>query len=158
MASAICAMRWAAACPGNDRYPAGRVASPRWRWLSSSIASRRWVVWKNSRVLLPAVSWWAVAVQDETLTLSWLQNGERHWHGADLPADLCRDGLPMQRQALGELCADLLLDCGLSPAAVDLELLLPLQACQWISTPRLLGGGNDGSDGPPVTLTLNNDP
>ena len=58
----------------------------------------------------------AVAVQDETLTLSWLQNGERHWHGADLPADLCRDGLPMQRQALGELCADLLLDCGLISA------------------------------------------
>ena len=84
----------------------------------------------------------AVAVQDETLTLSWLQNGERHWHGADLPADLCRDGLPMQRQALGELCADLLLDCGLSPAAVDLELLLPLQACQW----RLLAGSDGGSD------------
>lgn len=84
----------------------------------------------------------AVAVQDETLTLSWLQNGERHWRGADLPADLCRDGLPMQRQALGELCADLLLDCGLSPAAVDLELLLPLQACQW----RLLAGSDGGAD------------
>ena len=84
----------------------------------------------------------ALAVQDETLTLSWLQNGERHWRGADLPADLCRDGLPMQRQALGELCADLLLDCGLSPAAVDLELLLPLQACQW----RLLAGSDGGSD------------
>ena len=80
----------------------------------------------------------AVAVQDETLTLSWLQNGERHWHGADLPADLCRDGLPMQRQALGELCADLLLDCGLSPAAVDLELLLPLQASAQLSCCDLL--------------------
>ncbi len=74
----------------------------------------------------------AVAVQDETLTLSWLQNGERHWRGADLSADLCRDGLPMQRQALGELCVDLLLNCGISPAAVDLQLLLPLDACHWL--------------------------
>ena len=82
-----------------------------------------------------------VAVQDETLTLSWLQNGERQWRGVDLPVDLCRDGLPMQRQALGELCADLLLDCGLSPAAVDLELLLPLEACQW----RLLAGSDGGA-------------
>jgi len=84
----------------------------------------------------------AVAVQDETLTLSWLQNGQRQWRGVDLPVDLCRDGLPMQRQALGELCADLLLDCGLSPAAVDLELLLPLEACQW----RLLAGSDGGAD------------
>ena len=84
----------------------------------------------------------AAAVQDETLTLSWLQNGERQWRGVDLPVDLCRDGLPMQRQALGELCADLLLDCGLSPAAVDLELLMPLEACQW----RLLAGSDGGAD------------
>jgi len=83
-----------------------------------------------------------VAVQDETLTLSWLQHGERQWRGADLPPDLVRDGLPMQRQAIGELCADLLLDCGLSPAVVDLELLLPLDACQW----RLLATSSGAAD------------
>ena len=77
-----------------------------------------------------------MAVEGDSLTLSWLKDGKRQWRCERLPADLCRDGLPMQRQALGELCADLLLDSGLSTPGVDLELLLPLQACQW----RLLEG------------------
>ena len=47
----------------------------------------------------------------------------------------------MQRQALGELCADLLLDSGLSPLAVDLDVLLPLEACHW----RLLDSQGDGA-------------
>ncbi len=80
-----------------------------------------------------------MAVEGDSLTLSWVKDGQRQWRCEQLPADLCRDGLPMQRQALGELCADLLLDSGLSMPGVDLELLLPLQACQW----RLLQGDGD---------------
>ena len=80
-------------------------------------------------------------VQGDRLTLSWLKDGERQWRSEVLPPDLIRDGLPMQRQALGELCADLLLDSGLSPLAVDLDVLLPLEACHW----RLLDSQGDGA-------------
>lgn len=73
----------------------------------------------------------AIAVQDEKLTLTWQEGDERQWRSAPLPADVCRQGLPMQRQALGELCADLLLDSGLAPASVDVHLLLPVEACHW---------------------------
>ncbi|MGC6482377.1 MAG: hypothetical protein ACON4T_02245 [Synechococcus sp.] len=83
-----------------------------------------------------------MAVQGDTLTLSWRQDEEQYWRRADLPADLCQAGLPMQRQALGDFCADLLLDCGLTPSAVDLELLLPLESCQW----RRLAGSGPGDD------------
>ncbi len=77
-----------------------------------------------------------MAVQDDTLTLTWMEAGERQWRRVGMPKDLCRDGLPMQRESLGELCAELLFDNGLPPALVDLELLLPLEACHW----RLLAG------------------
>ena len=102
-----------------DRVPAlGRL-----EWLFRSFAPRHRVV---------------LAVEDNSLTLSWWQHGERQWRLEPLPADLCQHGLPQQRQALGELCADLLLDCGLSPVAVDLVLFLPLPACEW----RLLTGAD----------------
>ena len=77
-----------------------------------------------------------MAVQDDMLTLTWMAEGERQWRRVAMPADCCRDGLPMQRESLGELCAELLFDNGLPPALVDLELLLPLEACHW----RLLAG------------------
>jgi len=77
-----------------------------------------------------------MAVQDDTLTLTWMEAGERQWRRVGMPKDLCRDGLPMQRESLGELCAELLFDNGLPPELVDLELLLPLEACHW----RLLAG------------------
>lgn len=84
-----------------------------------------------------------MAVQGDTLTLSWLKDGERQWRSTELPQDLCRDGLPMQRQALGELCADLLLDSGFSLPTLDLDVRLPLEACQW----RLLEGEGQGGRG-----------
>jgi type IV pilus assembly protein PilN len=77
-----------------------------------------------------------MAVQDDMLTLTWMAAGERQWRRVAMPADCCRDGLPMQRESLGEHCADLLLDSGLPPTSVDLELLMPVEACQW----RLLAG------------------
>jgi len=82
-----------------------------------------------------------MAVQDDMLTLTWMADGERQWRRVAMPADCCRDGLPMQRESLGEHCADLLLDSGLPPASVDLELLLPLEACHW----RLLAGDGASS-------------
>ena len=82
-----------------------------------------------------------MAVQDDMLTLTWMADGERQWRRVAMPADCCRDGLPMQRESLGEYCADLLLDSGLPSASVDLELLLPLEACHW----RLLAGDGASS-------------
>jgi len=49
--------------------------------------------------------------------------------------------MPLQQDALAEFIADLLLESGLPPSVVDLELLLPLQACQW----RVLMPAPDGS-------------
>ena len=86
-----------------------------------------------------------MVVHDDMLTLTWMAAGERQWCRVPMPAECCREGLPMQRETLGEHCADLLLDNGLPPTAVDLELLLPMEACHW----RLLAG-----DGLAVSLSL----
>ena len=95
-----------------ERFPAlGRVVE-----VSESLLLRQQVV---------------MAVVGDTLTFSWVQAGKRQWRSESLPDDLCRDGLPMQRQALGEFCADLLLDSGLSLATIDLEVFLPPEACHW---------------------------
>ena len=72
-----------------DRFPAlGRVAEA-----SESLLRRQQVV---------------MTVLGDTLTFSWIQAGERQWRTETIPDDLCRDGLPIQRQALGEFCACLL--------------------------------------------------
>ena len=50
------------------------------------------------------------------------------------PEGFCRDGMPLQREAMAELLADLLLDHDLMDAQV--ELLLPLAGAHW----RVLDG------------------
>ena len=77
-----------------------------------------------------------LAADDRVLTLSWWARGERRLIHSDLPPDLCQKGLPLQRQVLAEMVADLLLEQNISPFSVELELLLPLQSCHW----RLLEG------------------
>ena len=74
--------------------------------------------------------------EDEALHLArWSSDG---WalSNVALPPDLCRSGQPLNSDVLGETIADLLLEQGLSPPLVEIELLLPVASCQW----RLLEG------------------
>jgi type IV pilus assembly protein PilN len=71
------------------------------------------------------------APSDQQLVLAWRQGSTWRQRQAPLPADICRDGLPLQRDALADFIADLLLDSGLPPRVVDLVLILPLEACHW---------------------------
>jgi len=88
-----------------------------------------------------------LAPEDEALHLAWWsQDG---WETASmvLPPDLCRFGQPLNREALGETIADLLLERGLSLPQVEIVLLLPLSSCQWrvlegTASASLSGGGD----------------
>ena len=77
-----------------------------------------------------------LAADDRVLILVWWDQGEEQLIQTDLPPDLIQQGLPLQRNVLAEMVADLLVDQSLSPHSVELELLLPLPSCQW----RLLDG------------------
>jgi hypothetical protein len=55
---------------------------------------------------------------------------------------VCRDGVPLQREAVGELIADLIFDCD-CPGA-ELVLCLPLEAASWCVVD---GYGANGSPG-----------
>ena len=72
-----------------------------------------------------------LAPEDDSLHLALSSQGERQIASLALPPDLCRMGQPLDRQALGETIADLLLERGQIPARVSVELLLPLPSCQW---------------------------
>ena len=76
-----------------------------------------------------------LAPEDDSLHLAWSSQGEQQIASLALPPDLCRMGQPLDRQALGETIADLLLERGLIPARVSVELLLPLPSCQWRVVP-----------------------
>lgn len=95
-----------------ERFPALERSLLAWR----SLVSRQ-TVW--------------FAPSDQQLVLAWRQGSTWQQRQAPLPADLCRDGLPLQRDALADFIADLLLDSGLPPRVVDLVLILPLEACHW---------------------------
>ena len=58
------------------------------------------------------------------------------------PDGVCRDGVPLQREAVGELIADLIFDCN-CPGA-ELVLCLPLNAASWCVVD---GYGSDRSPG-----------
>ena len=77
-----------------------------------------------------------LAPDDEVLHLAWCSQDSWEMAKVELPPDLCRSGQPLNRDALGETIADLLLERGMSPPQVEVELLLPLASCQW----RLLEG------------------
>ncbi len=83
-----------------------------------------------------------LAADDHALSLSWRDRDEQRLVHADLPPDLCRRGVPLQRQALAETVADLLLEQNIAPVSVELELLLPLPSCHW----RLLEGASGLDD------------
>ena len=70
-----------------------------------------------------------IAVSNTNLVCYWNQGG--HWQQRVVawPDGVCRDGVPLQREAVGELIADLIFDCD-CPGA-ELVLCLPLAAAAW---------------------------
>lgn len=82
------------------------------------------------RSLMARQAVWLAPASDQLELMWWQQDAWCH-RAANLPADICRDGLPLQREALAEFIADLLLESGLPPTVVDLHLMLPLEAGQW---------------------------
>ena len=77
-----------------------------------------------------------LAASDRVLSLAWWEQGEQRIINTDLPPDLYQGGVPLQREVLAELVADLLIEQGIPSVSVELELLLPLSICDW----RLLEG------------------
>ena len=77
-----------------------------------------------------------LAASDRVLSLAWWEQGEQRIINTDLPPDLCQGGVPLQREVLAEMVADLLIEQGVASVSVELELLLPLPSCHW----RLLEG------------------
>ena len=75
-------------------------------------------------------------VSDQRLVCSWRSQLGWVWRSATWPEACCREGLPLQPDAMGELLADLLLDVDL--VGTQVELALPLEACEW----RVLDGGD----------------
>ena len=70
-----------------------------------------------------------IAVNNTNLVCCWNQAGNWHQRVVAWPDGVCRDGVPLQREAVGELIADLIFDCN-CPGA-ELVLCLPLQAASW---------------------------
>ncbi len=65
--------------------------------------AERWLL--QQRVLL--------VVDESALVMLWKQGERLTLRHVPLPQGLCREGMPTQPQALGELLGDLLLDIGL---------------------------------------------
>ena len=84
-----------------------------------SLAWRRLVDLKP--VLMP--------VNNTSLVCCWEQRGRWQQRVVGWPEGVCRDGVPLQREAVGELIADLIFDCD-CPGG-ELVLCLPLEAASW---------------------------
>ena len=83
-----------------------------------------------------------MAVNNTSLVCCWDQSGRWQQRVVGWPEGVCRDGVPLQREAVGELIADLIFDCD-CPGA-ELVLCLPLRAASWCVVD---GYGSDGSPG-----------
>ena len=81
-------------------------------------------------------------VNNTGLVCCWEQRGRWQQRVVGWPEGVCRDGVPLQREAVGELIADLIFDCD-CPGA-ELVLCLPLEAASWCVVD---GFGADGSPG-----------
>ena len=96
------------------------------------------LAWRRLVDLKPVL----MVVNNTSLVCCWNQGG--HWlqRVVTWPDGVCRDGVPLQREAVGELIADLIFDCD-CPGA-ELVLCLPLDAASWCVVD---GYGSDGSPG-----------
>ena len=83
-----------------------------------------------------------IAVNNMGLVCCWAKAGRWQRQVVAWPDGVCRDGVPLQREVIGELIADLIFDCD-CPGA-ELVLCLPLQAGSWCVVD---GYGSDGSPG-----------
>ena len=83
-----------------------------------------------------------IAVNNTGLVCGWAKAGRWQQKVVAWPDGVCRDGVPLQREVIGELIADLIFDCD-CPGA-ELVLCLPLQAGSWCVVD---GYGSDGSPG-----------
>ena len=83
-----------------------------------------------------------IAVNNTGLVCGWAKAGCWQQKVVAWPDGVCRDGVPLQREVIGELIADLIFDCD-CPGA-ELVLCLPLQAGSWCVVD---GYGSDGSPG-----------
>ena len=79
-------------------------------------------------------------VNNTSLVCCWEQRGRWQQRVVGWPEGVCSDGVPLQREVVGELIADLIFDCD-CPGA-ELGLCLPLEAASWCV---LDGYGADGS-------------
>ena len=70
-----------------------------------------------------------MAVNNTSLVCCWEQSGRWQQRVVGWPDGVCRDGVPLQREAVGELIADLIFDCD-CPGG-ELVLCLPLEAASW---------------------------
>lgn len=70
-----------------------------------------------------------IALGSEGFTCAWSNQGRWLWTSAQWPEGVCNQGYPDKPEAIADLIADLLLDLGLIGARV--ELLLPLELCEW---------------------------
>ena len=75
-----------------------------------------------------------VLASDRGLWIVWRSDEGWQVASGSWPEGCCRDGMPLQREAMAELLADLLLDHDLIDAQV--ELLLPMAGVHW----RVLDG------------------
>ena len=96
------------------------------------------LAWRRLVDLKPVL----MLVNNTGLVCCWEQRGRWQQRVVGWPEGVCRDGVPLQREAVGELIADLIFDCD-CPGA-ELVLCLPLQAASWCVVD---GYGADGSPG-----------
>ena len=70
-----------------------------------------------------------VIASDHRLVCCWQEQSLWVWRSGLWPADSIRDGQPLQRNAVADLIADLLFDCDVVGA--QLELVLPILGSHW---------------------------
>lgn len=90
--------------------------------------------WKRIVDIRPVL----VALSDQGLICCWNDGNTWLQRGCSWPLGSCQEGVPLQREAIGELLADLLFDCDVVGAQI--VLCLPLAAARW----RVLEGMSQG--------------
>ena len=85
-------------------------------------------IWFGLRRLLQTRRVVAIA-SDQRLVCCWQERGLWNWRSGLWPSDSIRDGHPLQRDAIADLLAELLFDCEVFGA--QLELVLPILGSHW---------------------------